>query len=117
MRYRKLDSNGDMQFGGQQSDFYRDVPEAPAQAVLTRLLLVAGEWYIDMSQGTPYQGGILGKYTSDSAEPIIRDRILGTQGITAILSYDHDFDADSREYFVRAEIDTLYGPAVFQGVI
>lgn len=117
MRYRRLDSNGDMQFGNQQSDFYRDIPEAPAQAVITRLRLLAGEWYIDIAEGTPYQGGVLGKYTSNTAEPVIRDRILNTEGVTAILSYDWNFDADSRKYSAEVRIDTLYGETIVQGVL
>lgn len=117
MRYRKLDSGDDMTFGNQQSDFYRDVPEAPGQAVGTRLRLLSGEWYVDVSVGVPYQGGVIGKHTKDTADPVIRDAILNTQGIDAILSYESSFDGDTRIFTVSATVSTIYGEAVFSGVI
>lgn len=117
MRYRKLDDNRDMQFGGQQNDFYRNVPEAPAQSVLTRLSLLSGEWYIDLLEGTPYQGGVLGKHTQQSYDPIIRDRILNSEGVLAILAYESIFDGDLRTLTVRAEIDTIYGTTTVVGVL
>ncbi|WP_083331557.1 hypothetical protein [Brucella inopinata] len=39
MRYRKLDENDDYVFGGNLASFFIDQPEAPAQAVKTRLML------------------------------------------------------------------------------
>lgn len=117
MRYRKLDESRDMTFGNHQNDFYRDVPEAPAQSVLTRLCLLSGEWYIDIAEGTPYQGGVLGKHTKASYDPILRDRILNSEGVTAILEYESIYDGDLRTLTVRAEIDTIYGPTTFVGVL
>lgn len=117
MRYRKLDENRDMTFGNQQNDFYRDVPEAPAQSVLTRLGLFTGEWYVDISEGTPYQGGVLGKHTQASYDPILRDRILNSEGVSAIFSYESIYDGDLRTLTVRAEIDTIYGSTTVVGVL
>lgn len=117
MRYRKLADDKDMTFGNQQADFWRDVPQAPAQAVETRLGLFSGEWYIDISEGTPYQGGVLGKHTQASYDPILRDRILNSEGVIAILSYESIYDGDLRTLTVRAEIDTIYGPTTFVGVL
>lgn len=117
MRYRKLDDQRDMTFGAQQSDFYRDVPEAPAQAVQTRLGLLSGEWFLDFAEGTPYQGGVLGKYTMDSAEPVIRDRILNSQGVASIVDYDQQFNGDTRTLTISASITTLYGDAEVTGTL
>jgi len=117
VRYRKLDESRDMTFGAQQSDFYRDVPEAPAQAVLTRLGLFSGEWFLDAVEGTPYQGGVLGKYTAESAEPVIRDRILNAQGVTGISEYDQQFNGDTRTLNVSASITTIYGDAEVIGTL
>lgn len=116
MRYRKLDDDDDMSFGQQQSNFYRDQPEAPAQAILTRLRLIRGEWYIDLLSGVPYQGGVLGKYTDKSADPIIRDTILKTAGVSGIASYESSYDAEIRKFSVRGVADTIYGPIPFAGV-
>ena len=113
MRYRKLDSNNDMRFGNQQNDFYRDDPETVAQAVQTRLMLWAGEWYLDLSDGTEYHGGILGKGTDVSADSIIRERILNTQGVVEIVdgTYSSTLNRDTRRLSVACTIETAYGTA------
>lgn len=117
MRYRKLDSAGDMLFGQQQADFWRDSPEAVAQAVLTRLRLWAGEWWLDTTEGTPYQQAALGTGKRQTIEPAIRARILGTQGVTGIDSISLSFDADARAATIAATIRSEYGQAEAQGVI
>lgn len=117
MRYRKLDSNGDMTFGNQQADFYRDTPEAVAQAVWTRLRLWTGEWFIDTTEGTPYQQAALGTNKSKTIEPAIRSRILNTQNVTSIESFSLTIDPDNRVASISAVINTAFGSAQLQGVI
>lgn len=117
MRYRKLTPNGDMTFGNQQADFWRDVPEAPGQAALTRLRLWVGEWFLDNTEGTPYQGAILGANKAETLEPAIRRRILGTQGVTEITSFSVNRDPDTRVVTINAAVDTEYGEATVQGVL
>lgn len=117
MRYRKLDSNGDMQFGNGRMDFHTNTPEGVAQAVMTRLLLWAGEWFLNIEEGTPYQSGALGKGTMDKVDPMIRDRILDTDGVTDIETYTSRFDADARKFYVNATINTVYGVTTIQGVM
>jgi hypothetical protein len=110
MRYRKLTPSGDYSFGNGQQDFYRDVPEAVAQAVKTRLLLWLGEWFLDTDQGTPYMQGILGKHPLSVADATIRDRAQGTQGMVGIKNYESVINPDSRLLSVQFDIDTIYGP-------
>jgi len=100
-----------MMFGNGQANFWRDVPEAPAQAVKTRLDLVAGEWYLDLAAGTPYQGVVLGKTSKEQADTILRSRILETQGVTQIVpdTFESIFEPSTRTFIVRCEIDTIYG--------
>ena len=117
MRYRKLDQDGDMLFGGQQADFWRDEPEAVAQAVLTRMRLWCGEWFLDTSEGTPYQQAALGTGKRQTIEPAMRARILGTQGCSGITDFSCTFDADARIAKISATINTDYGQAKAQGVI
>lgn len=109
MRYRKLDADRDMVFGNQQNDFWRDVPDAPAQAVGTRLRLWSGEWFLDVREGVPYQVSALGTGKRHTIDPMFRTAILSTQGVTGISDWSSNWDPDNRAYSVAATIDTLYG--------
>lgn len=117
MRYRKLDSQGDMTFGASQADFFRDNPEAVAQAVRTRLGLRLGEWFLNTREGTNYDGAVLGHNTSDTRDLELRSRILGTQGVRRIVEYRSVLDRNTREFRVTAVLDTIYGQTTVEGVI
>jgi len=117
MRYRRLTPEGDYTFGGNAADFWINSPDGVAQAVVTRLKLWVGEWFLDVTEGKPYQVTVLGKHTKESADPSIRERILGTQGVTEITEYDSVFEPESRSFTVNARINTIYGAATVQGVL
>jgi len=117
MRYRKLDANGDRVFGHGQSDFWRDVPDAPAQAVLTRLHLEQGSWFLDTTEGIPWKTRVLGKYTGSTRDAVIRARVLGTQGVSGIAQYSSSLDRNTRAFAVNMTIDTIYGQATVQETI
>lgn len=117
MRYRKLDANGDYVWGHQQGDFYRDQAEAVAQAVQTRLKLFTGEWFLDVTDGTPWTTQVLDKYTSDQYDAAIRDRILGTPGVVQISAYSSSVNSATRTLTVTATIDTQYGSATLTTTI
>lgn len=114
MRYRKLSPTGDYVFGNGQLDFYRDVPEAVGQAVMTRLLLWLGEWFLDTTEGTPFMQGILGKFSQSVADVTIQDRVQTTQGLVNIEDYVSSVDADERDLSVEFSINTIYGPTDVQ---
>ena len=87
MRIRKWTEGGtDMQAGHGKADYWVNDPRGVGQAVVQRLRLLAGEWFLDLQDGTPYVGGVFGKHTMGSYDPVIRARILGTEGVTAITS-------------------------------
>jgi hypothetical protein len=117
MRYRRLDAACDMVIGHGEADYLKDSPECVAQAVVTRLRLLRGEWFLDLTEGTPYAPAVLGKHTRDSYDFAIRRRILETEGVTAIVEYESAFDGETRKVTVRASIDTVYGPARVQEVL
>lgn len=117
MRYRKLDANGDFTFGHQQADFYRDQPEGVAQAVKTRLALLTGEWFLDTSEGTPWRTDVLGKYTANAYDAVIKERILNTQGVTSIDAYTSTLERNSRRLNIAATISTLYGSTSVQATL
>lgn len=114
MRYRKLDSLGDYLFGNGQIDFWKDTPNAVAQSVQTRLQLWLGEWFLNIEEGTPFMQGILGKYSKDVADTTIKDRVLDTDGVTSIDSYESTIDPDTRSLSVTIKINTIYGPTEVQ---
>jgi hypothetical protein len=109
MRYRKLDADGDYVIGSGK-DFLINSPEAVAQAILTRLKLWRGEWFINTADGTPWTQEILGKrQRGKSPDGAIKKRILQTEGVTEILSYSSDFDGNARNLKINATIATKYG--------
>lgn len=113
MRYRKLSAAGDYTLGSGQ-DWHVNTPEAVAQAVLTRLRLNQGEWFIDTSDGMPWATEVLGKYTEITRDAVIKDRVLGTPGVTAITEYSSTFDGNTRALAVSVTISTAYGAATVE---
>lgn len=109
MRYRKLDANGDYTFGQGAGNFWRDQPEAVAQAVQTRLGLSQGEWFLDTSAGTPYNSKILGAGTISSYDLAIQSEIANTAGLLSIDEYSSGVDPSTRKAQVNATITTIYG--------
>jgi hypothetical protein len=107
MKYRKLDADGDYQFGV-QAEFLKDTPLTVAQAIYTRLLLHTNEWFLDSTEGTPYAEQIEGFGTQSTRDPAIQSRILGTPGVEELLSYSSALSAD-RRFTVNARVLTLYG--------
>ena len=109
MRYRRLDPSGDYTFGRSQADFLIDSPETVAQAVLTRLELSTGEWFLDTSAGTPYMDQILGTGHQTTFDQAIKDRIINTPGVLGITNYVSTVDPVKRSISIVATIDTVYG--------
>lgn len=109
MRYRKLDANGDMVFGGDQAAFWVNVPDAVGQAIGTRLRLNYGEWFLDITDGTNWATGVLGTQTQATRDMILKARILATQGVTQLLQFAPSFDGNARKYTVVAAVNTEYG--------
>lgn len=107
MRVRRLDESGDLVTRGQMFLAGR---EAIAQTVVTRLKLFLGEYFRDVTDGTPWFQQILGKFENINAvEAILRNRIARTQGVVRLLSFDLQFDLDARTLSVQSRVLTIYG--------
>lgn len=117
MRYRKLDKDGDMVFGHGGADYLQDTPDCVAQAVLTRLRLLRGEWFLDVTAGTPYVPLIFAKHTEETYDLALRECVLETQGVTGITEYESTMDGNTRKLTVSMKIDTAYGQAILQEVM
>lgn len=108
MTVRCLDNNGDIVTSGEQQFITGKVEVA--QTVQTRLALYLGEYFRDITDGTPWYEQILGKFTSlDTAEAVLRVRIANTPNVVRLTSFSTDFNITSRRYSVTAGILTTYG--------
>lgn len=117
MLYRKLDANKDYTFGMQAGNFYKNTPQAIGQAVETRLGLIQGEWFLDITAGTPYNSRILGAGTVSQYDRAIQEVILQTQGVTGLVSYTSSVDPTTRAASVECTIDTIYGQTTVNATI
>lgn len=109
MKYRKLDIDGDYTLGT-VSDFHIDTSEAVAQAVKTRLSLWVGEWFLDITEGMPWNEQVLGKrLRGKNYDAAIRQRILETEGVLELADYTSTLDPNTRALSVAATITTEYG--------
>lgn len=117
MIYRRLDENGDMTFGHNMADFLENSPETVAQAINTRLGLIQGEWFLDVTEGTPYQTQVLGVRKLNLAGPAIRDRILGTEGVLNVDNFFTQFDPNLRQFNISCTVNTVYGQMAYRGIM
>ncbi|HBV39217.1 MAG TPA: hypothetical protein DEF05_05915 [Erwinia sp.] len=109
MRYRREEQDGDYAFGKGDSAFLVNSPECVAQAIKTRLQLWYGQWFLDTTEGTPWLQSLTGRQNSTAAEMVLRQRILATQGVKSILSFNTTFDSSSRRAIFTVTVETLYG--------
>jgi len=114
MRYRALDPNGDYSFG---APFLKDSPAVVAQAALTRLLLWKGEWFADTADGTPYLQNVLGVTAQFNPDVYIKQRILETPGVNAIVTYSSSLNPVTRALTVQTLLDTIYGLTPLQAAL
>lgn len=101
---------GDYCFGHSSRDFQVDNPVAVAQAILTRLRLFMGEWFLNLNEGTPWFQEILGHpYRGGIPDAVIRQRITGTPYVTQLYDYASSWNSATRIYTVSAKVFTAFG--------
>lgn len=119
MIYRALDKDGDYVMGS--SSQFLTGSKAVAQAIVTHLKLLLGEWWENVNLGTPLFQSILGKPGSEehllSVDNIYKAMILSTEldGQSLIYSldnYERQYDSSTRIYKFRAEVTTIYSESV-----
>lgn len=108
MTVRKLDPvTGDIVTSGQQ---FTNGQDEIAQTIRTRLKLFLGEYFRDITDGTPWFQSILTKRgTLSSKDAIIKRRLRQTEGVTQLIEFTTDYDIQSRKYTVNAKVDTPFG--------
>lgn len=117
MRYRALSAAGDSTFGSGSTAFFVNDAQAVAQLILTRLLLMTGEWFLDVTEGTPYSTQIIGVRTTSTYDSAIKNRILGTEGVVAITAYSSFLNRATRALAVNATVSTIFGQVQLNAVI
>lgn len=120
MIYRRLDDNGDFILGGGDSEFLSDV-EAVAQAIITRIKLLQQEWWENLIEGTPLWQRILGSPAGEASikaiDSILIKRIIDTQKVNEVKSYESSFDPQTRKYTFQATVNTEYGIVEIEEVL
>jgi hypothetical protein len=114
MRVRRL-IDGDLMLGHGLKDYIIDTPEAVSQRLYTRLNLWRGEWFLDTSQGTPWNDEVLGKSSIYDAILEIKNVILETEGVKEITDFSHAFNGTKRALSFYAKVDTIYGILELEG--
>lgn len=118
MRYRALSATGDYTFGHGNANFLVNSPATVAQAVLTRLSLWRGQWWLDLTVGMPWLEDVIGKNTGPIYDIQIQQYILATQGVSQIQGYSSSLNRTTRALKVSiANLVTIFGSTVFDAVI
>lgn len=109
MLVRRLDEGHDMTFGQGIANYARD-DEATAQSVRTRLMLLAGEWFLDTDAGVPYLQEIMVKPANlPLAESVIKQTILETEGVAELRAFSMNYDRETRRLTIQATVANIYG--------
>lgn len=115
MKYRALDSNGDMIYGQSNQNFLTGT-QAVAQAIRTRMKLLEGEWWENTTDGFPLFQEVLGVPATPNdlivVDQVIQDRILGTIGVKSIDNFTSSFDYKTRSYSYQSIVTTEFGEAI-----
>lgn len=107
MRVRHLDETGDLSINGQTFIYDQNCIR---QTIETRLRLFLGEYFRDINDGTPWFQRILGKNTNLNAiEAILRNRIVRTTGVVRLISFNLDYDENTRSLSVSGSALTEFG--------
>lgn len=107
-RYRALSASGDYTFGQGSANFLVNSRAMVGQKVQTRLLLWRGEWFLDVTAGTPWLQNVVGLRSNPAYVQTISQVILGTSGVTAITSFNLVV-GPRRTLTGTVDIDTVYG--------
>lgn len=112
-RVRALDANGDMTFGRSAANFLVDSPAAVGQCVATRLGLWQNQWWLDLTEGTPWYQQILDSKNPGLAEDVLRARVLGTPYVLSVENFSASFVSSTRAFSVTGSVNTAFGKVTF----
>lgn len=80
------------------------------QDLKVRLWVFLNEWFLDTSIGMPFYQDILIKNPDlNSIEAIIKEKIIETEDVNEIVSFDLVYDSQTRKLSVTFEVNTSFG--------
>ena len=110
LKYRRLDENGDVMFGGGESDFLTG-REAMEQVIKTRLGSAENEWWEGDDTALPWYTEMIGTMnTPDKVEELdllVIGRIMDTIGVISVK--DIQSSIENRHYHFTCKVQTIYG--------
>lgn len=84
--------------------------EEIAQTIRTRLRLFFGEYFRDISQGTPWFQVVFLKETSLSRKDAVIKRIISqTPGVVQLINFRANYNIDARTYSISCQVITTFG--------
>lgn len=104
--------NGDPSYGSGQADFLTDL-QAVAQIIGTRLKLLQGEWWADLTQGFPLFQSMLGQSGSGKHQQaillVIQQSILASPYVSSISDITSSFNGSTRFFAFSCKVQTQFG--------
>ena len=105
----KIDENDEMVVVDGDFVLVYDLEEI-IQSIRIRLRFILGEWKFNFLQGVDWLGSMFTPATSlEQKEQILKETILGTEGVTGLLSFSFEVDPINRGALVRYGVSTIYG--------
>lgn len=85
---------------------YVNMDEETIQRIRTCLRRIEGEWFLDINAGLPYFGGqMLGGKDLEYVKLLIREELLGIQGVSKITEINILSDISTKMVSVYVEIE------------
>lgn len=85
--------------------FYRG-RESVGAGIYHRIRMFLGEFFLDLTDGTPIFQAVLGKRAQDTAEFALKQRIVTAPGVLQITRFAFDLDRDTRRIRVDCTVLT-----------
>lgn len=89
-----------------QSTPFLEGRESIGAGIYHRLRMFFGEFFLDITDGTPWFQAVLGKKAQDTAEFAIKQRIATAPGVLQITRFTFDLDRETRRIRVDCTVLT-----------
>jgi hypothetical protein len=108
MKIRRIDSEGDWDYGHSMSSYYVDNAQSVGLNIVTRLR----EWYRDcffaMDKGIDYPTRLGSFNQKENLDNDIQSVIMNSQDVVDITEFDSTFDRNTRHYSCQAKVLHIY---------